>query len=244
MEGNSTLFEISVSFGALVDLDNAGWLLSGNSLILIVMAGIEEFVAAPCEEFLERCTRDQLLKTAEEYDLDLSGLGDKRRKENLRDMVKSKLFDEGVLAAKKYGLDPSVAQQFSVPTGNLTFEQQKELFVLQLSYEKEKQMESQRIEMEKHKMEFEKHKLEMDRQVEIERLRREAEHAKIALQTTRLGLGRDGKLPGFDEAENVSLSKRSDVVGNLRLLPKFNEKDPDVFFSLFERIARSHTIQY
>ena len=30
-----------------------------------------------------------------------------------------------------------------------------------------------------------------------------------------------------------------DIFNNLRLLPKFNEKDPDSFFSLFERIAES-----
>lgn len=36
---------------------------------------------------------------------------------------------------------------------------------------------------------------------------------------------------------NVNLSHAFDVVGNLKLLPKFNERDPDVFFSLFESIA-------
>lgn len=30
-----------------------------------------------------------------------------------------------------------------------------------------------------------------------------------------------------------------DVAGNLRLLPKFDERDPDTFFSLFERVAQS-----
>lgn len=28
-----------------------------------------------------------------------------------------------------------------------------------------------------------------------------------------------------------------DIVGNLRLLPKCNEKDPETFFPLFERVA-------
>ena len=30
-----------------------------------------------------------------------------------------------------------------------------------------------------------------------------------------------------------------DVLGNLQLLPKFNEKDPETFFSLFECVAAS-----
>lgn len=28
-----------------------------------------------------------------------------------------------------------------------------------------------------------------------------------------------------------------DILGNLRLLPKFTERDPETFFSLFERVA-------
>lgn len=70
------------------------------------------------------CAGDQLLKITEEYELDLSGLGDKWFQENVRDVIKLKLLDTCLLSAKNYGLNLSVAQ-FLVPTGILTFEQQK-----------------------------------------------------------------------------------------------------------------------
>lgn len=89
-------------------------------------------------------------------------------------------------------------------------------------------------------MDMEKHKLEADKHVEIERLRRETEQAKTDLKNTHLTLVKEGKLSGdvlLDEGRS-SLSS-PDMVRNLRLLPKFNEEDPDVFFSLFERVAEA-----
>ena len=96
------------------------------------------------------------------------------------------------------------------------------MLLLQLAHE-EKQ---QQLELEKHKMEIEK-------QVAVERLRCETEQAKIDLQAIRLGLISDGKLSGevLQEQDVLSLSSRSpDVVHSLRLLPKFSEREPDVFF--------------
>lgn len=63
------------------------------------MAGIEDFVASPCEEFLDGCTKDQLLKVAENYDIDLSGLSDKR-KGDVKALVKMQLIGK-VLVVKK-----------------------------------------------------------------------------------------------------------------------------------------------
>ena len=39
--------------------------------------------------------------------------------------------------------------------------------------------------------------------------------------------------------EQVPRSPHRFDVGNLRLLPHFNESDPDMFFLLFERVARA-----
>ncbi|XP_030283654.1 uncharacterized protein LOC115587797 [Sparus aurata] len=195
------------------------------------MAGIEDFVASPCEEFLDGCTKDQLLKVAESYDIVLSGLSDKR-KGNVKSLVKMQLIGKGVLVVKRgESGEPQAVQSFKVPSGNLTFEQQKELLLLQLAHEKDKQ-----------KMEMERQRLEFEKQVAIERLRRETEQAKIDLQATRLGLVKEGKLSGEvlqGGDGSSSPSKSPDMVSSLRLLPKFNEKDPDVFFSLFERLAEA-----
>lgn len=42
-----------------------------------LMAGMENFVDAPCEGFLDRCAKDQLLEIAGRYNVDLAGLGDR-----------------------------------------------------------------------------------------------------------------------------------------------------------------------
>lgn len=44
------------------------------------MSFVEEFIKAPSVEFLEQCTRDQLVKLAEHLKIELT---DKRLKENI-----------------------------------------------------------------------------------------------------------------------------------------------------------------
>jgi len=65
----------------------------------------------------------------------------------------------------------------------------------------------------------------------------------LDVEQARLQLIRDGKLPvGADElgrsgSSSDQFSGGFDISGNLRLLPKFSERDPDTFFALFERVA-------
>ena len=75
------------------------------------------------------------------------------------------------------------------------------------------------------------------------------ERAEIELQQERLELVREGKLSGesllWGGDPDLPRGRSSfghatdtfDIVGILRLLPQFNEKDPETLFSLFERIA-------
>lgn len=44
----------------------------------VIMAGVEDFVRAPSAEFVEQCTKEQLLKLAEHYNAYVS---DKRLRE-------------------------------------------------------------------------------------------------------------------------------------------------------------------
>lgn len=55
------------------------------------------------------------------------------------------------------------------------------------------------------------------------------------MQAERLKLVKEGKL-SLERGERNDYGG-FDLASNLRLLPKFNEHDPDVFFSLFETIA-------
>jgi len=52
-------------------------------------------VAAPSEEALEKCTKEQLLKIAEHYSIVVAG--DKRIKENIKMTVKAELIERGVI---------------------------------------------------------------------------------------------------------------------------------------------------
>lgn len=50
---------------------------------------------------------------------------------------------------------------------------------------------------------------------------------KTELETYKLSLIRDGKLPGAPADEQCSFDVGG---GDLRLVPKFNEREPDTFF--------------
>lgn len=167
---------------------------------------VEDFINSPDIALLEKYTKEQLLKIAEHYKINVSST-DKR----LKDSVKAVLLEEiGVLME---GAEESVL--LDVPVGNqgLTFEQRKELMMLQL-------------EQEKMKWELEKEK-------------NITERMKVELQHNRLTLVKEGRLGDDSQVSLDGSVTRFDVSVSLRLVPKFNERDPDTFFSLFERIADS-----
>ena len=169
---------------------------------------IEDFFDSPSEEWLDLCTKEQLLKIAEHYEIDI---GDKRLKDRVKAILKSNLFEIKVLTDPPVG--PPVTALSQMLTSGLTFEQQKELLMIQLDHDKFKL----RAELDK------------------EKIRQQTEQAKLDMEQTRLSLVREGRLSAGDVSRNSS--DESDVLGNLRLVPKFSEKDPESFFSLFERVA-------
>ena len=85
---------------------------------------MESFIQDPSESLLEQCTREQLLKIAERYKIDIS---DKKLKESVTTYLKDDLFEAGVLCRQPVG-SPVTNM---MPT-TLTFGQQKELLQLQL----------------------------------------------------------------------------------------------------------------
>lgn len=159
------------------------------------MASVEVFLKEPSEGLLEDLSSEQLIRVAEHFGLDV---GDKRMRENMKNILKANLFDEGCFKAPAAGpVGSSVVSDRDDVT--LTFEQRKELLCLQ---------------MEKLKHETELKRLELDE-------RRLTLHAR-------------------DARDFVGGSSSSfDVGGSLRLVPQFNERDPDIFFSLFERVAEN-----
>ena len=69
----------------------------------------------------------------------------------------------------------------------------------------------------------------------MEREKFVVERKRLELEDRRLSLG--GSETGVSFSPRVS--GVFDAVGSLRLVPRFCEQDPDVFFSLFERVAES-----
>lgn len=69
----------------------------------------------------------------------------------------------------------------------LSFEQQKELLQLHMELEKEKEVASERLHQ----------KTDLDKPVALEQLRQQTERVKLELQSERLSLIRDGKLPNM-----------------------------------------------
>nr|XP_046250447.1 uncharacterized protein LOC124062051 isoform X4 [Scatophagus argus] len=169
------------------------------------MASVEEFLRAPSEELLESCSREQLVRIADYFSLEV---GDKRMKDNIKSIIKANLVDRGMLGSKKQAVDPEVSQVDMSGCGeaSFTFEQRRELLLLQ-------------TEMEK-----------------LALLRKEAEIKKMEMEERRLSFpaGTASAVSGLGRS-----TTSFDVVSNLRLLPQFNERDPDTFFSLFERVAES-----
>lgn len=153
-------------------------------------------------------------------------------KNSIRLILKANLMESGILEVttgaasaedSPFPRNVTMTTQLVSPS-SLLFEQQKELLLLQLEHD--------RVKYEK-ELAF----------------KQEMERAKIKLQQERLELVREGNLSGesllWEGDPDLPRGRSSfgrapdtfDIVENLRLLPQFNEKDPEIFFSLFEHVA-------
>ena len=96
------------------------------------MAECEAFMAAPSEEALDKCTKEQLLKLSDHYSVAVIG---RRRKDDIKIALRSKLVELGVLTSGPVPASPPTVGM-SFQTRGLTLKQQKELLLLQF-YEME-----------------------------------------------------------------------------------------------------------
>lgn len=179
---------------------------------------VKAFLEEPSEQWLDECSREQLLKIVDYYEVDV---GDRRVKETIRSNLKVHLCKMKVLGTVKEAgasvCDDSVAS-LGVGLG-LSFEQQKELLELRLKFEAEKELS-------------------------LERIKQETELAKLELQRQQLQVAREdraaaGLLPGGPSVSggNAVRADAGNDLSDLRLVPKFNERDPETFFLMFERLG-------
>lgn len=95
------------------------------------MVTVDEFIASPSEELLDLCTREQLLKIAENYEIDV---GDKRQKERVKSVLKACLIENKVLPEAPLNVpSPRNVLSLLVTTTGLTIDQQKSCFCYNLS---------------------------------------------------------------------------------------------------------------
>ncbi len=81
--------------------------------LLTVMSSsvVEDFIEFPSEILLERCTKEELLQIAEQFDVAVTS-SDKKLKETLMKFVKSALSEQGVLEVRTQVINPEEAISF------------------------------------------------------------------------------------------------------------------------------------
>lgn len=210
------------------------------------MSAVEEFLKAPSERVFATLTKDQLLSVADHYQLELT-ISKSSRKDQLFEFIRSSLIERQVLSGGEtskaeeqvfdtlsganltaaQSVDTSSSSSMQSTSSQLTFEQQRALLQMQLEHKKLEAQERVKdrllaIERLKHNELLELEKL---KQQELER----------EIQSKRLDLIAEGKISA--SGSGGGLSQHSGLSGMIKFLPKFNERDPDVFFSLFENVA-------
>ncbi|XP_056905675.1 uncharacterized protein LOC130534961 [Takifugu flavidus] len=190
------------------------------------MPSVDEFLRSPTWELLKTLKKEQLLKVAEHFDVECPRPS---RKDTILSTLKANLVQQKVLPpVVGSSLEPHKQVSQVEGFGALTFEQQKELLVLQHQQAVEKEARAKEYA-------FELEKLKWKVQLREAELKQEQQ----SLERYRLDLIKDGKLSGPSEGSLSAQSTYFDVASNLRLVPKFSEEDLDTFFLLFERLAKA-----
>lgn len=200
------------------------------------MDPVEAFIANPTVAALESLTKDQLRKIVEHYGLNVSNM-QHTKVARLGEIIIEKLCERQVLIVDEEDgeVEPNVSlTPHLLNPPSLSFKEQKELRELELKWEQEK-TKARELELEKHeevkKLELERLKLETEKMWVHQKL----EEMKLDQEKERMHLILEGKLrdQSFDHNTHTNVS----IVQMVKLLPKFNEKDPDDLFSLFESLA-------
>lgn len=131
-------------------------------------------------------------------------------------------------------LSPESTSTPLVMTGEqswLTFEQQLEIMNLQSKeYELDRQLEFEKIRVQEREREQQFEKFRSEQRIQEAKLAQEAECLKLIAE------GKVGKISVDSSGEQLVANTVLNIK-NITKLPKFNEKNLDSFFSLFESVA-------
>ena len=203
---------------------------------------LDKFYASPSESLFDKFTKEQLRKVAEHYQL--TDLPRDLKKEVLKNRVRSVLVERSIMEVIPSGTNPNGSDEVFISDKNaVSFEQQMQLLKLQMEQkrfeaaEREHQREKDR-EMELKRLESVLEQKRLDIELEMEKMKRQERHEEreSELQREKLRLVAEGKM-----RDTVNEDSGSGIGGNIssmiKFLPKFNDRDPEIFFSLFEGIA-------
>ena len=156
------------------------------------------------------------------------------RKQELKDLVLQNLVDSNIISTSALG-ESSIGTKSQVAHSQV--EKDREFWLHMFKLETEREEQKLRLEKEK-----EVEKLRLEREKEIERRETiEAEERRYRAEMAKLDL--ELQLARVRQQDNTSYSTRNseasmfDVSKASRMVPSFDEKDPETFFRQFEKTA-------
>ncbi|XP_061190377.1 uncharacterized protein LOC133198276 [Saccostrea echinata] len=174
---------------------------------------LEEFLKAPDARLLETLRTDELFEVVTKFHLNVKRSA---RKIEIRNAVVQYLVLKNILDDSALSL---VVDLKHSEIENRNFEYELEFKKLEIEQERE------RREFERERREYEREKSAQDREHELQIKKLEFETQKVKHEL---------------ELEARARSKSDfDVTKNIRLVPKFQEKDVDKYFIHFEKIAEN-----
>ncbi|KAL2091618.1 hypothetical protein ACEWY4_013881 [Coilia grayii] len=198
------------------------------------MSAVEDFFAVPSEVVLDSFTKDQLRRVAEHYEFE-THLAKDLKKQQLKEQVKATFVELSVIPLKP--VVPVVSSTPNPSQNVLSFEQQLDLLKVQTELKRiEREREYEWLLAQKR---LEASEREKERALEYEKLKQHERQMEQEneLQKERLKLFAAGKIPGDGGSSSGSLGSERSLSSMIKFLPRFNDRDPDIFFSLFESVA-------
>ncbi|KAK0151672.1 Zinc finger protein 24 [Merluccius polli] len=208
------------------------------------MSALDAFWVAPSGALLAALNVKQLNSVAKHYSIDVT-LPKGAKKSQLLDCILTCLIDRDVLPDERWpedskgasGSDSEPTSDSERTSSSKVGRRLRKRSIKQKTLEWEQEIErksfddelaQKRLDKELDHKRLEAAQKDKDRELELERFKHLEQEREI--KRTRLQLVAEGKL-------GKSTSQQSGLASMIKFLPKFNERDPDVFFSLFENIA-------
>ncbi|KAL2076972.1 hypothetical protein ACEWY4_027431 [Coilia grayii] len=188
------------------------------------MFNLEDYISAPTQEALLLITRDELLRVAGHYKVEVRG---GISKADLQEKLIGELYDRGLFGeAAKVVPDPPSTPDAGKPISDLPPPVGKAA------------LEWKRLELREKEMEWEREKVKLEAERQTVREREQREH-ELCLKDLEFAQALRVKELDIKARESGVFLKSDqfDVTRNICVVPPFREDEVDKFFAQFERVA-------